>query len=449
MKPHAVVYTESLLLTKRRNIERSVLDNRLYTSIPTFASLTSLAPRHYVAGFTSHAPNMHEDHLGQVQERIAWVDSTSGDIQAIQDPPVVDFDAEILATALFGLYGKLFYREQIVTSVIGTQFSYAMPLHYTQETTGCLFRVVRSRVRSDWTELCRRFIDYVDKARNYVVGSQNVCDTKFWLHIAGVNTDPSLLQTPSPANGPVFRGWDVVPPVVCVVLTVPRKHLKVLLQSKDTTGIPQLESTLPLTEIVNIEEDPTGFDGSSDLVVSFWASSNVVGDPKIGVALALKTFSHSESVLMDKPISGLVVFAAELEDQKFMRVLKYCPSTSSEVELVELPPATPQSVNSPIKVIPTLGTGPAERHVTSFTGRVEIESQDERDTLLGGAEVKASQASPCAISLRVGDLEHVVVLLKTTIFNSYDLARGMQGSDRTTEPMILYYRHYALYINSA
>ncbi|KAG8724356.1 hypothetical protein FRC09_019634 [Ceratobasidium sp. 395] len=433
MNTRAVLYTESLLPTKRRDFERSVMDNRLYTSIPTFAALIGLAPRAYISGFTSRAPTLQEDHLGEIQERITWVGPCSGDPHSVQHTPFVEFDPDALATALFGLYDKMFYREQVVMGIIGAKFSYAMPLHYTRETIGYLFRVVQSRVKSDWQQVATKFLDYVDRARNYVVGSQYVHDTKFWLHLAGVYTDPPLLETPSPTRSEIFKGWKDVPPVVCVVLTVPRKHLKVLLENKDTTGVPQLEIALksfqpggmkhgyaslhctwgkiidsPESDIVTLEEDPAGFTGSSDLMVSFWASSRIVGEPDVGVAFALKTSSHSEAVFMNKTASGLVVFAAELNDPLFMRVLGYRPSTGSKVELVELPPITSLSVSSSVKIIPTLGTGPTERHVVSFTGRVDIESPGEREALVGGAEVDANQVSPCTMSLKFGKFEHIV-----------------------------------------
>ncbi|QRV91842.1 MYND Zn-finger protein [Ceratobasidium sp. AG-Ba] len=419
LKPRGVVYTESLLPTKRREIERSVLDNRLYTSVPTIATLIGLVPRHYVSGFTSRAPNSHEDHLGQIQERIAWVEPFSGDPQAIGHPPVVEIDPDVLATALFGLYDKMFYREQIVMAVFGTNISYSMPLHYVRETIGYLFRVVQERVTSDWDQVCRKFIDLTEKARNYVVGSQYVHETKFWLHLTGVYTDPSLLKLRPASHVPVFRGWEEVPLVVCVTITVPRKHLKAMLENKDTSGLPQLEVALKsfapggmkhgYASLVLLEEDPIGFPGSSDLIVSFWASSHVVGDPDIGVAFALKTSSHSESLFKDKTASGLVLFAASLGDREFVRVLKYRPSVSSGVDFVELPPVRPQiPENKSVKVMPTLGSGPAERHIASFTGRVNIECQDEREALAGGAEITAIQISPCTMRLKVGEFEHTL-----------------------------------------
>ncbi|KAG8791102.1 hypothetical protein FRC12_010152 [Ceratobasidium sp. 428] len=434
MKPHAVLYTESLLLPTRRNIERSIMD-RLYTSIPTIASLVGIAPRHYISGFTSRSPNPHEDRLGQIQERLAWVDPASGDPFTVQQPSVVEFDPEILARALFGLYDKIFYREQFVMTVFGTKFTYAMPLNYTRWTIGSLFRIVKGRVKSDWDEVGRRFIELVDKARNTAVGNLYVHDTTFWLHLAGVYSDPSLLETASIASSDIFKGWKSIPPIVCVAMTVPRKYLKALLENKDKTGIPQLEAALmsfhpggmkhgytnlhcvwgklvgssaPDPDDMRLEEDPAGFNGSSNLVISFWASSRLLCEPSTDIALALKTSSHSEAVFKDKFAPGLVMFAGGVEDPRFVRVLRYRPSTTSKVELVELPPVTPPVDNTSVKILPTLGTGPTEQHIVSFTGRVVIESEKEHEALIGGAEVRASQASPCAMRLKVGEFEHTV-----------------------------------------
>ncbi|QRV77061.1 MYND Zn-finger protein [Ceratobasidium sp. AG-Ba] len=171
MEPRGVIYTESILQAKRRDIERSVSDNQLYT----------------------YAPKAREDHLGQIQERIAWVKPFSGDPQAIGYPPVVEFDPDVLATALFGLCDKMFYREQILMAVFGTNISYSMPLHCVRETIGYLFRVVQERVKSDWDEVCRKFIDLAEKARNYVVGSQYFHEVKSWLHLTDSNC--GLLHT--------------------------------------------------------------------------------------------------------------------------------------------------------------------------------------------------------------------------------------------------------------
>ncbi|KAG8720239.1 hypothetical protein FRC09_009876, partial [Ceratobasidium sp. 395] len=308
--PQSILYTATDLSDDEQDIIRPVLD-RLYTNIPTFSLLLKLAPRDYLSGFTTRS-HVHEklcsDHVKTFYERIAWVDPSGGDAHASQQNIAVSFDAKQLAHVMFGIYEGMFAREQTMVRLMGDRkISLELPFHYIRETMALLLQLLKRRVHlknGDWDVFGDKFIELIERDRNEIIGPLYYQDICLQLHLYSVHTVGSLkpdwrvdFSPPSPSD--IFKDWPKVPPVLCVVFTVPRKELQILLENQDKTGIPTLECHLTARdfhpyayssihaiwgkcgifgepETVTLEEDKEGFAGKSDLVVMFWASSRIL-----------------------------------------------------------------------------------------------------------------------------------------------------------------------------
>ncbi|KAG9089693.1 hypothetical protein FRC06_001426 [Ceratobasidium sp. 370] len=378
----SVLYTETLL-PAGEDATRSFLD-RICASVPTISSLLGLAPRAYVSAFASHSNThelLHPEHVNQYHERVAWVDPSGGDPHASQAKLAVSFDAEDLAHVIFGFYDKMFASEQVMAAMFAkpslAKLKSMTEVHYHRETAAALLQLVKRRVHlksGSWDLVAESFLEIVQGDRSRLVGMNNYQDLCLQLHLYGVYTDPPLepnWQTlfgasPTPK---IFRTWPNVPPMLCVVLTVPRKNLQVLLEDKAKTGTPTLQYnftaqgihsnaysaintvwgkcvTVPGSNDVILEEDPDGINGTSGLVVSLWVSSHILEFEDTFVALVIKSTPQSTMVFFAKLGMELAIFSAGLDDKKHVHLLPYRPSLASEEPLtvetaVIVPPSEP------------------------------------------------------------------------------------------------------------
>ncbi|KAG8782474.1 hypothetical protein FRC12_020788 [Ceratobasidium sp. 428] len=455
----SVLYTATDLSEDEQDIIRPVLD-RLYTDIPTFSLLLKLAPRDYLSSFTTHS-HVHEklcsDHVKTFYERIAWVNPSGGDVHASQQNISVSFDAKQFAHVMFGIYDGMFAREQTMVRLMGERkISLELPFHYTRETMTLLLQLLKRRVHlknGDWDVFGDKFIEHVERDRNEIIGPLYYQDICLQLHLCSVHTVGSLesnwrigFSPPSPSE--IFKDWSNVPPVLCVVLTVPRTELRILLENQDKTGIPTLECHLTPRDFhpyayssihavwgkcsifeepntVTLEEDKDGFTGKSDLVVMFWASSRILEFKGTIVSLALKNSTHSSGMFSIKLGQELALYSTPIEDSEHIQILRYQPAIANgspatlENSVTHFPIFEP--TNGLTSIAANVGSGLDARHVVSFTARIEIDLPAEQKLLLDGAEVKISHISPCTMRLLIGSHDHTVPHPYPVLSNGYKL----------------------------
>ncbi|KAG8738773.1 hypothetical protein FRC10_006490 [Ceratobasidium sp. 414] len=297
----AVLYTETTLCAGKDPI-RPFMD-RIFSTIPTISILLGVAPRAYVSAFTSHF-NIHEllspQHTDRYHERVAWVDPSSGDLHTNQHN-TVSFDAENLAQIVFGVYDKMFAPEQVEPLMIfGAKLKVGIPLRYHRETVVMLWKLVKRRVdlkTGDWDVMMKKFLGLYEGARYVLSAGVYNEDLSAQLHLHSAHTVRTLEQdwrvrfAASHSSG-LFRDWPDVPSLLCVVFTIPRQKLQVLLEHDNKKGTPTLEcrfawtngeshtyssvhavwgkcATAEGSDIVTLEENPDGIRGTSDLVVTF------------------------------------------------------------------------------------------------------------------------------------------------------------------------------------
>lgn len=410
-----------------------------------------IAPRPYVTAFTSQS-NTHEIMYSQpsgdqYHERVAWVDPSGGDPHASTNPATVTFDADQLGRVIYGIYEKMFSHEKIATitqSMSPAGLKFLDEVHFQRESIAVLLRTIKNRahlkiINGDWDKVVMRFLELVEHKGwmseiNYF---QDLCTQ---LHLHGVftvpffqpdwNTMPIVYAMP---RSSIFDGWTNVPPVVCVVFTIPRKNLGAFLDDPDNAGSPRLQCFLrggtahnthstihaiwgkcvtpPGTDDVFIEEDEQGIKGKSDMVVSFWVGAQVAqfGDTK--VALEVKLTPQTAARYWDKIGQKLIVFSASIMDKKYVRVLRYCPTLASEgrraLPIPLLGFSGPQAAPSSQLCQAIVGT-PSGQLVDTLSVRFEVESVDEQEILLKGATVSATQVSPCTMQLMIDKYTHLI-----------------------------------------
>ncbi|CAE6445341.1 unnamed protein product [Rhizoctonia solani] len=441
----AIVYTETLL-PSGKDATKSFLD-RILADIPTVALLFGIAPRAYVSNFTSSS-NAHEviysEHLSQYHERVVWTNPSGGDKSVPgRKETAISFDAESLAHLLYEIYDKMFANEDFSAMMsLATTPNGARALgtvHFQRETAALLFKAVQRRCylhSGDWEKVVTRFFHLCSSSTGRMIESNCFQDLCLQFHLHGVFTADTL--QPNWATNPelrfhphtnFFSNWTDIPPVVCVVLTVPRHRLGVFSGDPDQIGSPTLQGALWVpnshdnlyaaiylawgkcvtaasSDRVVIEEDPSGQQGQSDLVVSFWASSRLVEIPGTSVSLWVKTTPHSTFAFMQKLGMLLDVFGASITDEKYVRVLSYRPAIASQASQTPPTSSHPPVVSSSDQLCHAIV--PNHEKLDSLSIRFDIKDKKEQASLQNGAPVSASQVSPCTMELKIDTHSHLL-----------------------------------------
>ncbi|KEP49196.1 MYND finger protein [Rhizoctonia solani 123E] len=453
----SVLYTEALL-PSGEDATKSFLD-RLCTDVPTIAGLFGIAPRPYLCGFTPQS-NVHEivfsksmktefSKLGaemqgnQYHERVIWARPNSGDTLTSGKHITLSFEAESMTRILYGIYDKMFHNEKMTTLASSTTVSKLMSLaevNFHRESVAYLFQAVRGRVHlrdGTWEQVANRFMQMGMEAGSRVMESNNYQDLCLQLHLIGIPTLDTLqpgwttnLRLNPRSN--LLDDWKTLPPVVCVVLTIPRRRLEVFNGDVKNIGTPTMQCCLRIegsyenyfatihavwgrcvkssdSDRIAIEEDPRGMAGSCDLVVSFWAITRLLERPGTQVDLRLKTTPAAMMAFRQKLGLDLHVFSANITDKHHVRVLPYRPTLASEP--LQYPPSgqgLPVPTDRPDTLCEAIVTDKTGCYLDSLSIRFNVDVPQERESLLNGAGVSARQVSPCTMELKIGKHSHSI-----------------------------------------
>ncbi|CAE6468387.1 unnamed protein product [Rhizoctonia solani] len=453
----SVLYTNSQFRSEDGPI-KSFLEH-ICTDIPTLSVLLGISPRPYISTFSAQS-NIHEmifanknilsvsgvtsDQGHQYQERITWTNPCSGDSHTSETFTATTFEAEDLAHLLLGMYSKMFALERsshIVASVTPSELELLSRVTFNRESVAHLFKAVQRRCylrNGTWDHVAKKFLEICGTGDDCPAEPSNYQDLCLQLHLAGVFTSETLrpdwaTKSRLIPHSPLFDGWESIPPVVCVVLTVPRRRLQIFggevegvntlaMQCRLITGnLDHDHSSIHViwgrcikardSDHMVIAEDDCGLFGHSNLLVTFWASACLLDSPDVKVDLRLK--STPESVIACGNILGvnLQVFSTSITDKHHVTILRYCPTVASEP--LRYPPSgqqpDPPLPTWPGKVCEAVVTKPAKRHVDLLSVRFHITFPEEQKSLLKGVQVSAKQTSPCTMQLSIGEHIHPIV----------------------------------------
>ena len=303
----STIYTNTLLNSDTSDIG---LVSKAYADIPTLALFLGVAPLSNLSPFTSHSDKHGMAFASQFPQSISWkfpslaIPGTAHDIHIPNAVVRLVCDPRKLAEFLFSVYRNIFAAENTM-ELLKNPVLVKQSNHYTRNSFVALLGFVKAKAPADWNQTVDFLIDFIESDAS-ITGNMwlhHYQDLLCQLHLCNLVT----VDTLRPAfverlrsRQDWFHGWKDVPPVVCVVLKVPRRNIKIL-EDMDPNEIstPSLECQIQVSGpnsltfhsslqfvfgdlersvlkggyAVKVIEDRKGWEGCSDLIVTFYIPS--------------------------------------------------------------------------------------------------------------------------------------------------------------------------------
>jgi hypothetical protein len=416
-------------------IERTCAD------IPTLSLLLGVVPTPYVSGFTTRS-NAHEiiglALMGNrvLHEAISWKALPSMKTAALDLQPNTHpkFHPKQLGAFLFSIYLNMFSDEDMSKLMDrANELAYRFgAIHYVRSSFVALLKVIKHSVSTDWPQAIAYLLSLIEADRTLLTGSNYYLDLCCHMYLQDVYSVSSM--RPSRPIGTVFQGMDYAPPVICVVLRVPRSALKVL-ESTDLNGIgtpllqcevmgPRYHNAFPSIQCtfgavtrssdgkaLSIEEDRNQWAGSSPLIVSFYMPSWMLtlGPSTTTISFNVRSTFGTSHVLIPKLGLMLAIFSARLTDDQHVFITKERPGNFGELKsLASASSITNRTSDNAGLDTYDLSVGMNVRHMKAsvFTGRINIVSAFSRTAFSSGATVTVRQSSPTTMLVSFKDLDY-------------------------------------------
>jgi hypothetical protein len=452
-KPWSVVYTNTMVTTIDKGTT-SGLTEKACGDIPTLSILLGIAPSPNLFHFTTHS-NKHEVLLSglavsksrttQIDEILAWrfptaVVAASAILTHTSEvaQPLIVCDVTELAKFLFSVYLRMFATEnqfQNMRDMGLDNLRKQSDVHYTRTSFVELLAIVKPRVETDWFRLMDHLFDLIGQDRTLLMGlnayQDFVCEV-YMKNIHWLETFETRFLESKRSPRDRFRTWKEVPAIVCLVLKVPRHHLKPLEEiDPEEIGTPMLQceslganfhnihtsiqlvfGELEISKVAGetsalIKEDPKGWQGESPLIVTFYLPSWVLMAAPTVTQIGLRIRTTPQTVnLISKLGMRLTIYATPLSDTEHVQVLRHRPNTPAKTR----PPQTRYSLSSP----PPPGTAdsdtgkvtmkfdPSGRRATTLIIRDNIRDVDAAKSLADKAEVTTKPLADCTVVASYG-----------------------------------------------
>ena len=237
-----------------------------------------------------------------------------------------------------------------------------------------------------------------------------------------------------------FHGWKDIPPVVCVVLKVPRRNIKIL-EDMDPNEIltPTLECQASGPNFLNIHsslqfvfgdiersvlkgesaakvlEDHKGWEGCSDLIVTFnipsWILLNC--EPKnVNIGLHFRVCASISASLREKLDPSLTIYSTTLMDTEHLQLVRERPGNVGELDRLRAITPIPISKNkNATEVWTTVGFDKSGKKASTLTMRHVIMAPNAQKSLSNLASVTMKPVSDCVLEMTFGGYKHVFINL--------------------------------------
>lgn len=443
LTPSSVLYAESLLFAGQDATKEFA--QRLHTNITIIGLLLGVCPVDYLSGFTTRS-NTHELIIHQVTKGEAtqyhqvttWKSPTSGDtfrhseLAARNLPPPV-FDPRQLGTLLYDIYHDLFEHEdsknflKLNMQNLPKAVSQSNLIHYIRESFVLFIKLARHKLgipNQHWVEVMDRFFDLVGEDKSMPMDTVNHQDLCGQLHRHGVYTVEVYQYEKLPKVGR-FSAWDVIPPLVRIILVVPREKLAVfdgvvstppvhcdvggswsqnIFTSIHTAFGRVISTGTKARPKVLFEEDPLKGRGSSPLVVSFTMPTRLLTSiepmEKLKVCFSIRSTTGTVMFIQKLGIR-MNVFAVSIMDESAVHILPEYPLPSNRPPAPVPVTTTPSAKCSQIGKLNAVQIELDEQCelADSFTGRVSIEDQKVQTIFRSGAMPKVVQISSTVMKI--------------------------------------------------
>lgn len=445
--PRSILHTNSLLSYKDHPTKRSAIEERALLDFPSLALLLGITPVCYSSGLTfrncSEIANFSEMVLklaGRHYERVSWRFSdfahAKWDGTLTQRIHEVRFEPKDLANKLLSVYLKMFEYENF-GSLFSRLQSRDISLttmqnpHYHRRSFVRFLKVARTLgfIEADWHQTMNQFIDRVVTNKELLVGANNFQNLFADLYMWDVYSEepflPGFVAKSYGTKSRPFQAWETIPPVVCIVLRVPRTALKVLEDMhEDEVGHPILEcetfhqahnfhsSIRPIFgNIVNsptaegkkiIVEDTEGLNGNSPLIVSFFVSSWILADnpDDLQIGLCIKSTGADSARFFAKLGPTLRLYSTKLLDRNHVLILSERPDNLGELQRFAAmnPPRSHGKADLGVTTV-----SPLKAMGEVLCKRLDVTAPRAKDALTNKASVEIKQLTPFCVEVVIGN----------------------------------------------
>ena len=439
----STIYTNTLLNT---DTNETGLVSKAYADIPTLALFLGVAPSPNLSLFTTHS-DKHSMLLSVTQfpQSIPWklpfsaIPGTAHDVQISNTIARLVSDNRKLAEFLFSVYRDIFAAENMMELIKNPSLT-TQSNHYTRNSFVALLGFVKAKAPTDCHEIIKIFIDFIESDAS-ITGNMwlhHYQELLCQLHLCNLFSVDTLqpafverLRRPQDR----FHGWKDVPPIVCVVLKVPRRNIKIL-ENMDPDKIltPSLEcqtggpnflniyssiqfifgdieiSTPKGESVVNILEDRKGWEGCSDLIVTFyvptWTLLNC--EPKsVRIGLHIHVCASISASLKEKLGLFLAIYSTTLTDTEHLQLVRERPGNVGElVRLRDITSAPISKNKNATEVLTTVGFDNSGKKASTLTMRHVITAPNVQKSLSNLALVTTKPVSDCVLEVSFDGYKH-------------------------------------------
>lgn len=453
----STLYIESLV--RHEDTVRALSDSLLCGDFSTISTLLGLFPVEYWtnASSVSTADEAMLDSMlrmmdkgsnpnKQMRCRMAWKKAWSRATLASSATKIsLRFEELELAQVLLQIYRNMFQHENV--SLLMSNLSLqalqnnSMP-RYHRASPAAFLALVKQQVSVDWNKVMQKFCDLVEADKTLIVGLNYLQELYVYLHIFDVHSVPPLAQPirQSHHSDCDFRGWKDVPAISCITLKVPRRRLGLFSSIKPSElGTPPVHCILESPKeymgrpwqnnfsavqlafgtlatsgsrasddfAVIVTGDSRGWSGDSALIVSFHVPTwTLLQEPSAArVGFGVMSTPQSTQTFVKHLGMEMKFYETRLDNEDSVFVSKFRPhqrgvprvcSNSRHSEL----PSNERSEPFTITVSSILNID--NRSIEAFCGRLDLKSDDLKETLRSSAEVKKHQSSARNITIAIG-----------------------------------------------
>ena len=442
----STIYTDTLLNTDASD---SGLSTKACADIPTLALFLGIAPLSYLSHFTSHS-DKHGMMFSAITESqfpqsISWkfsfttIPGATHDMQISSTVTRLACDPTPVAKFLFAVYYNMFAAENVMEMFKNFQ-KLRKPVHYTRSSFVTFLGFVKAKVSTDWDQTMNSFIGLVESNTSLLIGMNHYQDLICQLHLRNLLTMDTLRPTfieERRSSRDRFHGWKDIPPVVCVVLKVPRRCIKIL-EDMDPDEIltpsmachtmgpnfDNIHSSLQLffgdmqgsvsvgEPAIKILEDRKGWKGSSDLIVTFYMPSWILLREPKGVSISL----HFQSTpviarsLRAKLDMFLTIFSTTLMDTEHLQFTRERPGNVGELNRLHTIAVVPESSSKNAREVrTTVGFHQSDVNASTLTMRHVITAPDAQKSLSNLASVTTRPVSDSVIQVTFDGYKHLFI----------------------------------------
>jgi hypothetical protein len=489
----STLYTE--VIPEAAKSRKEIMDTMLCGDTPTVSTFLALFPAEYWtnASCVSYGDEAFLDALNEMQLpsqslgtlikrqmflRVAWKRppclASSGDTSDVSLVPI-RFSEEDLAQILYRIYVRMFDDEdwtkrfaslRLGPSAVSKNLN-PQP-QYHRAGLAAFLRLVQRRVSCDWDKTMQMFHDLVAQRPNALMGMHYFQELCAYLHVLDVYTvdiykNPSRVpgMSTAPAGRQHLRSWKNIAPVVCVTVKVPRKYIKALTdEDRLSFGTPTVhckisdgaswENLFPACQFsfgevstrgirhsdgyeVCVNEDKTGWNGKSALIVTFYTPSwAILRD----YSSATVSFGIHSTPLMIHQLGKhyglfLMIYETAINNNDNVYITKYAPHQRAF-------PTVQGFLLDQVKALADIGGhatqtltangDPQTGRLATMVGRLDINSDQLRTTLKDGAPVAVGNPTPCRSTVTLGQEQPLDLFFPVPVLASNQKVRVARKS---------------------